>query len=96
LAQIPSCREVTDEQEQEQQGEREYERQRERWRLAEVFGRPEDYFAQVIAKMAAQRLLGLNASRANPACIGHSMTGFIDHGLTGEGLTRNAPQLKTA
>lgn len=66
----------------------------ERWRLAEVFGRPEDYFAQIIAKMAEQRLLGLNAIRANPVCIGHSLTGFIDHGLSGEGLTTAFREMK--
>lgn len=66
----------------------------EHWRLAEVFGRPEDYFAQVLAKMADQRRLGLNAIRANPTCIGHSLTGFIDHGLSGEGLTTAFREMK--
>ncbi|MBC7287399.1 MAG: glycoside hydrolase family 2 [Armatimonadetes bacterium] len=58
----------------------------ERWRLAEVFGRPEDYFRACNAKMAGQRLLGLNAIRANPAVVGHSVTGTVDQGMTGEGL----------
>ena len=58
----------------------------ERWRLAEVFGRPEDYFRACNAKMAGQRLLGLNAIRANPAVVGHSLTGTVDQAMTGEGL----------
>lgn len=58
----------------------------ERWRLAEVFGRPEDFFAQSNARMAGQRLLGLNAIRSNPSVIGYSLTGTVDQGMTGEGL----------
>ena len=58
----------------------------ERWRLGEAFDRPEDFFAQSNARMAGQRLLGLNAIRANPAVVGHSLTGTVDQGMTGEGL----------
>lgn len=57
-----------------------------RCQLAEVFGRPEDFFAASNRRMAGQRLLGLNALRANPAVIGHSLTGTVDQGMTGEGL----------
>ena len=31
--------------------------------------------------------MGLNAIRANPRCVGHSMTGMYDHGFCGEGAT---------
>jgi hypothetical protein len=57
-----------------------------RWKMSEVFDRPEDFFAQSNARMAEQRLLGLNAIRANPNVVGHSVTGTVDQGMTGEGL----------
>ncbi|MBX7259060.1 MAG: glycoside hydrolase family 2 [Candidatus Hydrogenedentes bacterium] len=57
------------------------------WRLDETFASPEDYFAQTIKKMAAQRTLGFNAFRSNPNCAGLSVTGTVDQGNTGEGLT---------
>ena len=65
-----------------------------RWRLDEAFASPDDYFAQCLEKMAGQRLLGLNAIRANPHCIGHSLTGTVDQGMTGEGLTTTFRELK--
>ncbi len=38
--------------------------------------------------MAGQRLLGINAIRANPNVIGHSLTGTLDQGMTaGHGVT---------
>ena len=58
-----------------------------RFRMADTFGSPEEYFRQCVAKMAALRLQGLNAIRANPRCVGHSMTGTYDHGFSGEGIT---------
>lgn len=58
----------------------------ERWRMDEAFGRPEDFFAASLRRMAGQRLLGLNALRANPHCVGHSLTGTVDQGMSGEGL----------
>nr|MCU0876133.1 hypothetical protein [Pirellulaceae bacterium] len=58
----------------------------ERWRMADAFGRPEDFFAQSNARMAGQRLLGLNAIRSNPHVIGYSLTGTVDQGMSGEGL----------
>jgi hypothetical protein len=58
-----------------------------RLKMADTFGNPEDYFRQCVAKMAALRLQGLNAIRANPRCVGHSVTGTYDHGFTGEGAT---------
>ena len=66
----------------------------ERYRLAEVFGRPEDFFTQSIARMASQRLLGINAIRANPYVIGHSLTGTLDQGMTGEGVWTTFRELK--
>jgi len=56
------------------------------WRMDEAFDRPEDFFAQSNARMAAQRLLGLSAIRSNPNVVGHSLTGTVDQGMTGEGL----------
>ncbi|NQT51934.1 glycoside hydrolase family 2, partial [bacterium] len=64
------------------------------WKLDEAFARPEDYFAQCVAKMAGQRLIGLNAIRANPHCVAHSLTGTVDQGMTGEGLTTTFRELK--
>ncbi|HOZ48050.1 MAG TPA: glycoside hydrolase family 2 TIM barrel-domain containing protein [Candidatus Hydrogenedentes bacterium] len=65
-----------------------------RYRLAEVFDRPEDFFQQSIARMAGQRLLSVNAVRANPNCIGHSVTGTVDQGMTGEGVWTTFRELK--
>ena len=66
----------------------------ERWQMAEAFDRPEDFFAQSNARMAGQRLLGLNAIRSNPNVIGHSVTGTVDQGMTGEGLWTTFRELK--
>lgn len=57
------------------------------WRLDQCFDRPEDFFTASLKKMAGQRTLGLNAIRANPNLAGYSLTGLIDHVMTGEGLT---------
>ena len=65
-----------------------------RYRLAEVFDRPEDFFSQSLARMAGQRLLSVNALRANPNCIGHSLTGTVDQGMTGEGVWTTFRELK--
>jgi hypothetical protein len=65
-----------------------------RYRLAEVFDRPEDFFAQSLARMAGQRLLGLNAIRSNPNVIGHSLTGTLDQGMTAEGVWTTFRELK--
>ena len=58
-----------------------------RWKMDRLFDRPEDYFTASLAKMAGQRTLGLNAIRANPNVVGYSLTGTVDQGMTGEGLT---------
>ncbi|MBN2475736.1 MAG: hypothetical protein JXB62_14085 [Pirellulales bacterium] len=65
-----------------------------RHRLNEVFDRPEDFFAQSIVKMAGQRTLGLNAIRSNPNVVAHSITGTVDQGMTGEGLSTTFRELK--
>ncbi|HOD80152.1 MAG: Beta-galactosidase [Planctomycetes bacterium ADurb.Bin126] len=64
------------------------------WRLDECFDRPEDFFRQSLTKMASQRLLGTNAIRANPNVIGYSLTGTVDQGMTGEGLTTTFREFK--
>ena len=65
-----------------------------RWKLDEAFARPEDFFEQSIARMAGQRLLGLNAIRSNPQIVGHSITGTLDQGMTAEGLWTTFRELK--
>jgi hypothetical protein len=65
-----------------------------RWKMWEAFDRPEDFFAQSNARMAGQRLLGLNAIRSNPNVIGHSLTGTLDQGMTAEGLWTTFRELK--
>lgn len=65
-----------------------------RWKLSEAFDRPEDFFAQSNARMAGQRLLGLNAIRSNPAVVGYSLTGTLDQGMTAEGLWTTFRELK--
>jgi hypothetical protein len=66
----------------------------ERWRMVEAFARPEDFFARSKARMGSQRLLGLNAIRANPNVVGHSVTGTVDQGMSGEGLWTPFRELK--
>jgi len=66
----------------------------ERWHLDECFAGPEEFFAQSVRKMAGQRLLGLNAIRANPSGVGHSLTGTVDQGMSGEGLCTTFRELK--
>jgi hypothetical protein len=66
----------------------------ERWKMAEAFDRPEEFFAQSNARMAGQRLLGLNAIRSNPAVVGFSLTGTLDQGMTAEGLWTTFRELK--
>lgn len=56
-----------------------------RLRLAEIFGRPEDYFDAAVARNAGQRWLGWNALRSNPNLVAHSMTAFFDEVGCGEG-----------
>jgi hypothetical protein len=62
--------------------------------MDDTFPRPEDFFAASIERMAAQRLLGLNAIRSNPNVVGHSMTGTVDQGMTAEGLWTTFRELK--
>jgi hypothetical protein len=64
------------------------------WGLAEAFGRPEDFFAESLKKMAGQRTLGLSAVRSAPHIVGHSLTAAIDEVLCGEGLTTLFRELK--
>ena len=65
-----------------------------RWHLEDTFASPEDYFARCLARMGEQRMLSLNCIRANPHCIGHSMTGTTDCGDAGEGVVTLFRQLK--
>jgi hypothetical protein len=65
-----------------------------RWQMDDVFDRPEEFFTQSIARMADQRLLGLNAIRSNPNVIGYSITGTVDQGMTAEGLWTTFRELK--
>jgi hypothetical protein len=65
-----------------------------RYRMDDTFPRPEDFFEASIARMAAQRLLGLNAIRSNPNVVGHSLTGTLDQGMTAEGLWTTFRELK--
>ncbi len=66
----------------------------ERWKMAECFATPQEFFAQSIRQMAAERLYGLNALRANPSLVAHSLTGTVDQGMSGEGLFTTFRELK--
>ena len=66
----------------------------ERWQMAGALGRPEDFFVGSLRKMAAERLLGLNALRSNPDLVAHSLTGTVDQGMSGEGLFTTFRELK--
>ena len=57
-----------------------------RWEMAECFSRPEDYFTEALAYTAHERLLGINAVRANPNLVGYNLTGTVDQGYSGEGI----------
>lgn len=65
-----------------------------RWRMAECFGRPEDYFRQCQALMAGERLDGINALRSNPNIAGYTLTGTADQGYSGEGIVTNFREFK--
>ncbi len=65
-----------------------------RWNMDDTFAGPQDFFRQSLAKMGKQRLLGLNAIRANPNMVGHSMTGTVDQANCGEGLFTTFRDLK--
>ncbi|NLS93468.1 MAG: glycoside hydrolase family 2 [Planctomycetaceae bacterium] len=65
-----------------------------RWTMSECFTSPQDFFAQSIRRMAAERLYGLNALRANPNLVAHSLTGTVDQGMSGEGLFTTFRELK--
>lgn len=66
----------------------------ERWNMVTTFGRPEAFFTQSIARMAKERTRGLNAIRANPSIVGYSLTGTVDQGMSGEGLTTTFREFK--
>jgi len=65
-----------------------------RWKMSECFASPQDFFAQSIRQMAAERLYGLNALRSNPSLVAHSLTGTVDQGMSGEGLFTTFRELK--
>lgn len=65
-----------------------------RWKLDECFASPQDFFGASVRKMARERLLGLNALRANPNLVAHSLTGTVDQGMSGEGLFTTFRELK--
>ncbi len=66
----------------------------ERWDMGACFDRPEDFFAASLARMASNRIIGLNAIRSNPNLVGHNVTGLIDHVMSGEGLTTPFREMK--
>lgn len=66
----------------------------ERWKMAGCFATPQEFFAQSLRQMAAERLYGLNALRANPSLVAHSLTGTVDQGMSGEGLFTTFRELK--
>jgi len=65
-----------------------------RWRMAECFGRPEDYFRQCQELMTEERLKGINALRSNPSIVGYTLTGTVDQGYSGEGIVTSFRELK--
>ncbi|MDR2705558.1 MAG: hypothetical protein LBC02_07240 [Planctomycetaceae bacterium] len=73
---------------------KQFEADWQKWKLEEVFGRMEDYFAATITKMAKQRTLGLNAIRSNPKLVGHSLTSAAGAIGIGEGLTTLFREMK--
>ena len=66
----------------------------ERWGMGDCFDQAEDFFLASQRSMARDRLLGLNALRANPNVVGHSLTGTVDQGMSGEGLFTTFRELK--
>ncbi|MBN2294887.1 MAG: hypothetical protein JXM70_20840, partial [Pirellulales bacterium] len=62
--------------------------------MDECFADPACYFRQCLSKMGSQRLLGINAIRANPNMVGYSATGTVDQGLTAEGFFTTFRDLK--
>ena len=65
-----------------------------KWRMTEAFGRPEDYFRQCLTIMGDLRKHGINIIRSNPNLIGYGVTGAVDQGMSGEGLTTTFREFK--
>ena len=65
-----------------------------KWNMVDTFGTPNHYLDLTLAEMGLQRLVGLNAIRANPYIIGHSVTGTADQGNSGEGVITLFRELK--
>ena len=57
-----------------------------RWNLSECFGEPSNYFHQCFLYNSSQRLVGINALRANPDVMGYSLTAAVDTWNAGEGV----------
>jgi len=57
-----------------------------RLKLADTFGRPEDFFNQCVAKEAGLKRMGINAIRSNPSIVAYGMTGCNDPLTYGEGF----------
>jgi hypothetical protein len=53
-----------------------------------VYAFPEDLLAESQRLHGRQRLLVFDLVRSNPRICGYSVTGMLDHGMTGEGLWR--------
>ena len=66
----------------------------ERLGLDGIFACPQELFEASWRLHSEQRLLGLNAIRANPHLCGYSLTGTVDQGMTGEGLWTTWRELK--
>jgi sugar lactone lactonase YvrE len=56
------------------------------WKMDAMYGSPGDFFDASLAVMAPERLIGINAVRANPYLIGYSVTSLLDLPTSGEGV----------
>jgi hypothetical protein len=65
-----------------------------RWELSDCWARPEDFFAESDRTMAALRLVGENALRANPNLVGHLFCAIVDSDFDGVGVLNAFRELK--
>ena len=66
----------------------------ERYRFWERLWTAGDFFAQSNARMAGERLRGINALRSNPECRGLQSYRHLDQGMTAEGIWTTFRELK--
>ena len=62
--------------------------------MERIFASPTRFGEESLSLMARQREFGIDALRANPKVVAHSLTGGPDHGFSGEGVVTKFREYK--